>query len=220
MWGLSFLVSFLTLEILLALGRKERTPTRPPRFVRVSGYDDLDEDLPWNEILGASALIASLLFSFSFFALAVSQIVEQNVGEVRWPYFLGFAILGLIDILSVSSSSRVALISIAAIVTIPFVISGTMSTTLILPMTFTISVLSINGTRPTLIAIAVAFTLCCTVVTTHRLVQQSRPVYAKYIDFGLGTFFVLLNLSAALLYYSMKYDPKGTTKPSWTDQLG
>ncbi|KAJ9629561.1 hypothetical protein H2203_001935 [Taxawa tesnikishii (nom. ined.)] len=48
-----------------------------------------------------------------------------------------------------------------------------------------------------------------------RPTPQSRPVEA-----GLAWYFFLMNLATALLYYRFSYDPRGTYKPSWTEQLG
>lgn len=165
-------------------------------------------------MLGAFALLASLVFSFYFFAIAVQQIVEQDLHELLWPFFVGVAVMELLYIPSTRISNNRVLKSI------PFTLFATMSTTLFLQSVFRASILSIATVHFISISITVIVALCCTVVTIQRLVQQSQPRYAKNIDLGLGTIYVLLNMSAALLYYSIKYDPKGTTKPSWTDQLG
>lgn len=46
-----------------------------------------------------------------------------------------------------------------------------------------------------------------------------RPILKK-LTFACGSFFVIFHLLAAVLHYSIVYDPVGTIKPSWTDQLG
>ena len=50
--------------------------------------------------------------------------------------------------------------------------------------------------------------------------QALQPATARYVDFGIATYFLLLNLLSALLYYALKYEPRGTSKPTWTDQFG
>lgn len=45
-------------------------------------------------------------------------------------------------------------------------------------------------------------------------------IRSQEIEVGLGSFQVVLNLGTALLYYAFRYDPSGTYKPSWVNQLG
>ena len=42
----------------------------------------------------------------------------------------------------------------------------------------------------------------------------------KRMEKGAGVFFLVLNAVTAFLYYRFSYDPRGTQKASWTDNLG
>lgn len=211
-WGLMFLGSFLVLElIVLLLGRDWRANNSN---LNTSNYEELED------YTGVSIVCASLIFSFYFFALGMFQIVEQYLGELRWPYFLGFLLLGIVYIVNVSSSKHEALMTVAALVLAPLSMFASCNTAFLLPSLTAVSILPASVTYTILVGASVLFALSLTILTTHRLVQHVRPEFAKFIDFGLGTYFFSLNLLAALLYYAFKYHPEGTVKPSWTDQLG
>lgn len=206
-----FLGSFLVLElIVLLLGRDWRANNSN---LNTSNYEELED------YTGVSIVCASLIFSFYFFALGMFQIVEQYLGELRWPYFLGL-LLGIVYIVNVSSSKHEALMTVAALVLAPLSMFASCNTAFLLPSLTAVSILPASVTYTILVGASVLFALSLTILTTHRLVQHVRPEFAKFIDFGLGTYFFSLNLLAALLYYAFKYHPEGTVKPSWTDQLG
>ena len=211
-WGLMFLGSFLVLELLvLLLGRDWRANNSN---VNTSNYEELED------YTGVSIVCASLTFSFYFFALAMFQIVEQYLGELRWPYFLGFLLLGIVYIVNVNSSKHEAPMVLAALVVAPLSMFGSISGPFLLPVQSAVGILPASVTYTIVVGASVLFALSLTILTTHRLIQHVRPEFAKFVDFGLGTYFFLLNLLAALLYYAFKYHPEGTVKPSWTDQLG
>ena len=110
-WGFVFLGSFLVLELLvLLLGRDWRANNSN---LNTSSYEELED------YTGVSIVCAGLIFSFYFFALGMFQIVEQYLGELRWPYFLGFLLLGIMYIVNVSSSKHEAPMAVAALVVAP-----------------------------------------------------------------------------------------------------
>ena len=210
-WGLMFFASFLTLELLvLHLGRKWQANSSDTASNK---YEDLED------YVGMFVICMSLLFSFYFFTLAIFEIVGQYLGELRGPYFLGCSVLGLVSIVTMAWSKHEDAATVAALIMVPISIFAGASTSLSLPAISAVSILPASIVYLIVVGTAVLFFLVTTVATASHLVQV-RPEFAKNVDFGLGTYFFLLNLSAALLYYAFKYDPKGTAKPSWTDQLG
>lgn len=211
-WGLMFLSSFLVLEFLvLLLGR---------------GWSDLDSGdgsshhEMLDEYIGVSVVCASLSHSFYFIALAVFAIAERYIGEARWPYLLGSAILGALYVVSISSSTHEAIIALAALVTVPLGLFASFSSGLFLPGSLGLNVLPDDIIYTIFVGASVFFALVIAMMSIHRLIKHVRPAYARYSEFGLGAYFLLLNLVAALLYYWLKYDARGTIKPAWTDQLG
>jgi hypothetical protein len=211
-WGLMFLSAFLVLEFLvLLLGR---------------GWRDLDsgEGGSHHEMLdehiGISVVCASLSNSFYFIALAVFAIAERHIDEERWPYLLGSAILGVLYVVSISSSTHEAVMALATFVTIPLGMFASLSSGSFLPVSLGLNLLPDDMIYTIFIGASVFFALVIAIMSIHRLIKHVRPAYAKYSDFGLGAYFLLSNLVAALLYYWLKYDAHGTIKPAWTDRLG
>ena len=97
-----------------------------------------------------------------------------------------------------------------------------MFSTTSLPLAFSVGLVGIQGKAllPVLTGLSVIFALGLAIAIAHRLFRYFGPDRAKFVDFGVGFYFLTLNILAALLYYSFKYHPEGTLKPAWTDQLG
>ena len=214
-WGSAFLSSFLILELLLSLGREAR-PARGnllghPRWTsRAIFYADPHEIPVLEKISAVLALFGSVTFSVYFIAIALSQHAEQYMVEPHRPESLNTLPIQIMYVL---------MWSVVVVATIPNPRLGTLTTLSFLPMTCLWIVLAEN-TYIYAVESSIVFVLGCTACATHILRHIRPAALAHYIHYGLGTYFMLLLLSPSLLYYSIKYDPAGTSKPSWTDQLG
>lgn len=56
--------------------------------------------------------------------------------------------------------------------------------------------------------------------TTFGYIPNEDRTFKKRIEVALSWYFLLLHLVSAILYYIYTYDPQGTNKPGWTEQLG
>lgn len=108
--------------------------------MNTSKYEELEN------YTGVSIVCASLIFSFYFFALAMFQIVERYLDELRWPYFLGFLLLGIVYIVNVRSSKHEAPMAVAALVVPPLSMFATFSTTFLSPVLIAVGILPASVT--------------------------------------------------------------------------
>lgn len=217
-WGVMFLSSFATLELLVLLPRDRWEPS----VVNVNSTSSKD----WTIWVGIGALCSSLTLAFYFFTMAVFDIVITTSNQSRWPYLLGYAILATAYLASVllsylgTRNNQIYLVSVASVIMIPLSFFGSFTTGLYLPVAFASGLLPSAVLDSVFVGISVVSALALTLYTFYRLINQVRHDQTEYIDFVVGTYFLLLHVLAALLYYKFKFDPQGTIKPIWTDQLG
>ncbi|KAF2787090.1 hypothetical protein K505DRAFT_343231 [Melanomma pulvis-pyrius CBS 109.77] len=111
-----------------------------------------------------------------------------------------------------SSLEILLLLAILAVPTayylLPHVISlEQKDTSMLSPIATTVAVPVIIGTWA---AISLAW---ASIITRGREAERR-------VEKALAWYFVLLNLVTTVLYYRFSYDPSGTVKPKWTEQLG
>ena len=216
-WATMFLASFVLLECLvLQLGQDRR------------GIDPGDEgDLAY--ILSFVVVCSSLVFAFYVFSRAVFAIAEKHFGTIRWPFALGAVLLTALYfvVMCVSrgqnNKRRGLQVAVGAGVAVPTTAMLSMMTAVYLPLTFGATVFIMLETQ-TLYVIAIVASvlsaLAITLYTLYRVLEQLSPETARYLEFGIGTYFLLLHLCSTPLFYAFAYDPQGTVKPAWTEQLG
>jgi hypothetical protein len=76
-----------------------------------------------------------------------------------------------------------------------------------------------NIVAPIMIGIWATLCLLWASVTFKAVIASGRAT-TRRVEIMLSWYFWSLHLVAALLYYKYVYDPKGTVKPAWTEQLG
>ena len=217
-WGSMFLGSFVVTELLLLVTRRYLPPLSP-HPPQISAGDSSSSSNTWSKV---GPLYASLGFSFYFFTIAFFSAVEKYVGEVSWWHFFILSIFILANILSSSFSNIEFLVALSFLLSIPTTATFSMFSMVLVPLSFSFSLVGSQNKALFFVLTggSVLFTLGLMMFNLRRLYLYISPTRVKFVDFGVGSYFLMLNVLAALLYYRFNYRPEGTLKPGWADQLG
>ena len=216
-WGSTFLGSFVLVELLVMTPRKSLHLPSPntPQFSAGEGYS-------LSRWIGIVAVFISFGFSLFFFTIAFATIVSNFVGEISWWHFIILLVFIIAETLCLSFPRRESLVALSYALFAPTTMLFSLNSTISLPLAFNISLVGKQGTALLLVltGLSVIFALGLIIAIIHRLFRYVSPNRAKFVDFGVGFYFLMSNILAALLYYKVKYNPEGTIKPAWADQLG
>lgn len=212
-WGSMFFGSSIAVELIVLISRRLLQPLAPSASHASAGESNFLNSWP-----GVGPLFVSLGFSFYFFTTAFFSVVEKHIGELYWWHFFILVTFVVAKIICLSFPRSEWLLTLSFLVSVPttIIFSG------ILPLSFGVSLVGMQSKASlfVLTGLSVIFALGLIIFNLYRLLLYVSPARAKFVNFGIGFYFLMLNTIAALLYYSFKYSSEGTLKPAWADQLG
>ena len=184
----------------------------------VRSGDTLKKELGWKLRLAVIPLSNRIVL----YPLALSAYeIAKTIGPRHWPYAVGLCILAItpgVDALWLKGE-KVTLTQ--TFMLFPNVIGIFLSSCILLPIadrarsTDSRTTLGLWVSTGLLVIMGIGANATYWAKTISRLDVQSKEIEA-----GLSSFLIIFNLGTALLYYSFRYDPSGTFKPSWVNQLG
>lgn len=214
-----YLASFLVLEMSVYLSPTEGLEATTDA---VSGEAE-DPNTPcgrdWGLYLSHIAGVGSTFMSIYLLTIASYHIIEVVVQHL-WPYLSALATFGLATIFSIISPKNETLskfeTSLEGPLTILLVLSLGVFPPLLAKAQSARSTWDMWGYIVTMGLLAIGLS-GGTLYWYLNFAWKKRRMYGES---GRYVWFLLLNLLAGLLYYAFVYDPTGTVKPAWTDQLG
>jgi hypothetical protein len=212
-WGSMFFGSFIVVELIVLVSRRLLQPLAPNVSRASVGEGNILNSLP-----RVGPLFVSLGFSFHFFTIAFFSVIGRYVKEVYWWHFAVLMTFIVAELICLSFPRSEWLLILSFLVTVP----TSMIFSAIVPTSFGVSLVEMQSkaSLSVLTGLSVIFALRLTIFNLFRLFVYVSPARAKFVDFGVGFYFLMLNIIAALLYYRFKYSSEGTLKPAWAEQLG
>ena len=215
-WGLLFAASFCILEVLSYVA-KDIAPDAVTADQQEHPYGPYESGLEF--YLAHTTGLANTILSMYFNTLVAHHIIELIVRNT-WPYLLGLATLALATILSTTLPRGEQLSAQKALIRMPmhaiFAISFGLFAHLSADAQSTES--RVKFWSDVLVMTFLAFGLFGSLLHWYFMLGvQKRD---RHVEEGVCVYFVFCNTLTALLYYALVYDPSGTSKPAWTNQLG
>lgn len=180
--------------------------------------DNAQKGLEWKLRVGVTAFSNRIVL----YPLGVSAYeVAKTIGPRLWPYAAGLCILATTPLFDKVWFRRDKVTLAQALILFPNVVGIFLSLCVLMPIynkaksTNSGASFGLYISAGTLVASGICVNAYYWTKTISRLDMQS-----KEIEVGLGFFEVVFNMGTALLYYAFRYDPSGTFKPSWANQLG
>ena len=180
--------------------------------------DDVQKSLEWKLRVGVVAFSNRI----ALYPLGVSAYeIAKSIGPRLWPYVVGLCILATTPLFNMVWFRRNKVTLAQALVLFPNVVGIFLSLCVLMPIydkarsTNSKTGLALYIGAGTLVVLGICANASYWTKAISRLDMQS-----KEIEVGLGFFEMVFNMGTALLYYAFRYDPGGTFKPSWANQLG
>lgn len=222
-WCMAFLASFAVDEAFLLVARLQGIQALPVPTPQTQTHYRV-RLLPIYELYARLVLWASGAFAYGFFTHGFYELTDRLFGKAGLTRAVGFVACSLLWLSFAALPAFEVIAVIFSVLTIP----ATVATMMYLPAVFVFGVFS---ARPHDSAVSEIFAaliygatatlaLGSTVIAFERLSRVIAPQRARYVHFGLGTYFMCLHFAAAALYYCLVYDPSMTRKPVWTNWLG
>ena len=223
-WGSMFLGSFLVNELLVLASKRSLRLSTPDQLQTSDGASSSSLDLR----LVVGALFASLIFCIYFISRAFMSPITQYIGEKLRLHARIVQGTLLVEPWLLLFPPRKPLVAIALGLVLPLVM---IFFTVSLPIYFNTPLIRSSFLRHVPYMLLKVMTVVgesfwsilafgLSIFNNYRRFQHLSPGQANFVNTGLWLQFLLLNTLAALFYYKFKYNPEGTLKPTWTDQLG
>lgn len=219
-WASLYFGSFLILEVGVYFFRafERDAATHNTASSPIRSGDSPEKGVEWK--LRAAVIILSN--TIVLYPLGISAFeIAKMIGPRPWPYVVGLCILCITPLLDKLWLQRETVTLIQTLVLFPNLLGVFLSCCVLLPLSDRARATD-SGTTIGLhicagILVAVVISINAFYWTKSMIGLDIR---SKEIEVGLGSFQAVLNLGTALLYYAFKYNPNGTYKPSWVNQLG
>lgn len=214
-----YLGSFLVLEVLVYLSNKGSFGVIGTGTTEQSEFTDAPFEKDWGLVLSHVAGVISTFISIYLLTAALYHIIDVVV-QHPWPYLLASAMFGLVTALRIQYSTGDSLSTIEASTEGPLAIILALSLGVFPPLLA--KVRDASGGRNLWIYIIAILLMCIGLIggTTYWYFDFARKRRTDNGESGRYVCLLLLNIIAVLLYYAFVYEPTGTFKPAWADQLG
>ena len=215
-WGLLFAGSFSVLEVLIYIA-KDMGQEAMTADQQENPNDSYESGLEF--YLAHATGFTNIALSMYLNTLVAHHIIELIV-QNTWPYLLGLATLALATIVSTILPGGEQLSAAKALIRVPMHAIFALSFGLLAHLSADAQA---TGSRVKLGFDVLAMTLLAlglfgSLLYWYNMMGVRKR--ARYVDEGAYVYFAFCNALTALLYYALVYDPAGTLKPAWTNQLG
>ena len=218
-WSVAFLMSFCVDELVTFAAFRVTTPTSDDPSARAVTNPLTIGGWPVYQVWTRAILWSSVAVGLGFFTHGIRALTILAFGDMNWVRIVIFGVLSLLWLCFALLPSYEPLLFFLVLLTILF----TNSASNVASFAYSLVDLHSSGEpewpKHVSLGIAALLSLAATMFNVERLLKAVAPQRAKYVHFGLGTYFVLLHLVAALLYYGLVYDATSTYKPQWTNFL-
>ena len=212
-----FLISFLVLEVGVYYDRVfVRNQNAFPDEASTTSRPRTDPE----RRIGLGIIFVNSAVCYYHLAIAAYEIMLR-IGSRTWPYATGLCILALTPVLDKLWLKQEEISLLQGLMLFPDLLGVVLSCCLLVSVTE----MARSADSNTNLALCVAGGIMVVIAILTNLlywqmvlaVVETQP---KQVDFIMGTLLLVMNLATALLYYAFKYNPEGTYKPLWANQLG
>ena len=215
--GLLYFVSFLILEVSVCFAPRSADGRHLRQIEDLSthpGHATVERRLD-TAIVSINSILQTIPLGSAVYQIA------KAIGARTWPYVLGLCFIALAPIVDSCWLSNEKATMLQVMILVPNILSIFLSCCLLLPVgeaARSAESKSYLGLCIMVVIVVVAGVLTNQIYWTKALV--GKEMQTKQADASLGSLCVLWTLGTALLYYVFVYDPTGTYKPEWVNQLG
>ncbi len=229
LWCTIYLWEFTLLELLPHLSEHEEiTPSTEEQAIEImaDSPNRIFPRLSYVEIFAATSFCLSLPLPFYAFTRALFTLLDRTIGPLEWLYVIAIWIFisitwptQIVMSFLLRNSRYTAPLSMGLfLITAPLaaMMSG-------LNFTFGKELERIANSETgffVIVGVTVCLAIFVTLVSFLQLSAKIFPTTSEVIKLGFGTYFALMHLAAAGMYYFVHYTPENTRKPWWTEFLG